>query len=465
MKYFSFIDFKSRLNTIFGYAPLFSAKLLILIPLLFLFQMTILAQGQGKINDKKSELRQIRSEIDKLEGELIQKAKKEKKSIEILENYNRQNHLLNKLINSIRTEEKKKDEQISTTELQIAVIQKEIDRLKTTYEKYIVHLYKHGKESELNNVFSSGSFNQALIRYKYLKKISFQRGKNIAELKEKQNEISLLKGALEQERDEKREIAEQKEKEEKALENKLTERKSILNVLKNDKASLKKELELKRVAEGEIRNLISRLIDAEQKKALERKRKEERLRAEEKLKAEEKLRSTAKHNNERKTEKQITQTEDTKEVPYVNHSLPEADSYSGLESFASRKGSLHWPVENGRIIRRFGENKNTKLNTVTLNYGIDIKASADVSVRAVSEGIVSAVNWVPGYGSVLIITHKNNYRTVYGHLGEIFVNEGAKVNAGAPVGKIGESLEGNILHFEIWNERINQNPEVWLSRK
>ncbi|MGE5399930.1 MAG: peptidoglycan DD-metalloendopeptidase family protein [Ignavibacteriales bacterium] len=438
---------------------------MILIPLLFLFQMTILAQGQGKINDKKSELRQIRSEIDKLEGELIQKAKKEKKSIEILENYNRQNHLLNKLINSIRTEEKKKDEQISTTELQIAVIQKEIDRLKTTYEKYIVHLYKHGKESELNNVFSSGSFNQALIRYKYLKKISFQRGKNIAELKEKQNEISLLKGALEQERDEKREIAEQKEKEEKALENKLTERKSILNVLKNDKASLKKELELKRVAEGEIRNLISRLIDAEQKKALERKRKEERLRAEEKLKAEEKLRSTAKHNNERKTEKQITQTEDTKEVPYVNHSLPEADSYSGLESFASRKGSLHWPVENGRIIRRFGENKNTKLNTVTLNYGIDIKASADVSVRAVSEGIVSAVNWVPGYGSVLIITHKNNYRTVYGHLGEIFVNEGAKVNAGAPVGKIGESLEGNILHFEIWNERINQNPEVWLSRK
>ncbi|MGE5683137.1 MAG: murein hydrolase activator EnvC family protein, partial [Bacillota bacterium] len=90
---------------------------------------------------------------------------------------------------------------------------------------------------------------------------------------------------------------------------------------------------------------------------------------------------------------------------------------------------------------------------------------AESGVKAVLDGIVSTVNWVPGYGSVLIVTHKNNVRTVYGHLGEIFVNEGSRVTAGSVIGKVGESLDGNILHFEVWNERSNQNPEAWLSKK
>ena len=64
----------------------------------------------------------------------------------------------------------------------------------------------------------------------------------------------------------------------------------------------------------------------------------------------------------------------------------------------------------------------------------------------------------------MIVSHKGNYRTVYGHLSEVFVKEGDKINTGGAIGKIGESVEGNILHFEIWNGRQNVNPESWLRK-
>jgi murein DD-endopeptidase MepM/ murein hydrolase activator NlpD len=100
-----------------------------------------------------------------------------------------------------------------------------------------------------------------------------------------------------------------------------------------------------------------------------------------------------------------------------------------------------------------------------MNYGVDIKASGDLSVKCVAGGVVSVIDYIPGYGSVIIVTHKGDFRTVYSHLSEIYVNEGDKVKAGSLLAKVGESLEGNILHFEIWNSRKNQNPEQWLAKK
>ena len=126
---------------------------------------------------------------------------------------------------------------------------------------------------------------------------------------------------------------------------------------------------------------------------------------------------------------------------------------------------MGWPVREGRIVRKFGENKNERLNTVTLNYGIDIGVNASQNVLVVAEGIVSAIDWIPGYGSIVIVTHRDDYRTVYGHVTGISVKEGQRINAGTTIGRVNESLEGNIVHFEIWNERNYQNPEIWLSRR
>lgn len=117
------------------------------------------------------------------------------------------------------------------------------------------------------------------------------------------------------------------------------------------------------------------------------------------------------------------------------------------------------------MIRKFGEEKNQTLKTVTLNYGIDIKVEGDMTVRTVADGVVSVIEWIPGYGTVIIITHKGGYRTVLGHVKNVVAAVGDVVKIGQKLGEVSESLEGNVVHFEIWHERNYQNPEVWLAKK
>ncbi|MCH7826366.1 MAG: M23 family metallopeptidase [Bacteroidetes bacterium] len=199
-----------------------------------------------------------------------------------------------------------------------------------------------------------------------------------------------------------------------------------------DKSELKKEISFKKNAKVRINNLITRLIDEEKKRD-----EEERL---------------AKLN---------TKNNVNSEPGDYNIDL----STTGFSSFVSLKGRMKWPVKKGRIIKKYGKNRNKRLNTVTVNYGIDIKVFSDLNVKSVAEGVVSAIDWIPGYGSIVIVSHKGNYRTVYSHLDKIFVSEGDRITYNYGIGKVGESINGFVLHFEIWKSRKNQNPEVWLVKR
>jgi murein hydrolase activator len=410
--------------------------------LLFFISTNILPQEQEKIDLKKNELSDIKDEITKLENELNQKTEKEKESFNVLENYNKQNYLLRKLINKYKSEENKKQKEIIESNNKISSLEKDISVLRKNYTKYIISIYKYGKTNELASLFDAESVEQALLRYKYLNKFSEKRQEDLENYKTSIEKLNEVKAQLEKEKFEKKSLADAKQNEENGLVNKLKERKRILNAIKNDKASLKDELDAKKTAEVKIKQMIVKLIaDAE------RKRKEESL-----SKSEEK-------NDEIKNagEENITASADLE----YNIDLNTSD----FSSFSNLKGKLNWPILGGKIIRNFGENTNSDLNTVTLNYGVDIKAGSDLNVKAVAEGIVSVIDWIPGYGSVIIITHKNDYRTVYSHLSDLYVSEGDKVKMGSVIAKVGESLEGNILHFEIWNSRSNQNPEIWLVKR
>lgn len=407
------------------------------------------ARTNPSISQKKTELSKVKQEISSLEKEIKLKAAKEKETYNTLDNYNRQSYLLHNLINNLKADESDKEQQISDTQNNIEELKNEISMLKINYSKYVVAIYKHGKPDYWASVLDANSFEQVILRYKYLKKFSDQRERDLERLQGKQDEMLAAKHDLETEKNEKSVLAKQKSDEEKTLDVKRAERKKILNTIKNDKAALKSELDAKKNAESKIQGLINKLIvEAE----LKRKAEEERI-ARDRLKA--------------RSKKLASKTKSSYEKPDISEekSYDVDISTSGLSSFAALKGRMNWPVGGGKIIRNFGENRNEKLNTVTLNYGIDIKTSSDADVRSVGDGVVSAIDWLPGYGSVLILTHKGDYRTVYSHLSEIFVKEGNHVNAGSVIGKVGESLEGNVLHFEIWNSRNKQNPESWLTRK
>ena len=415
-------------------------KILILTLLLSSF---LFPQDEDQIEEKKSQLFLLRNEIAQLENELSQKTQKEKESFEALENYNKQAFLLNKVINKLRKEEAIQQKEITNLEKEIKSIEKEINLLKDNYAKYVVALYKKGTYNELESIVNAESLRQAVVRIHYLHKFSERRKFDLEEFKFKKQKLFSAKSRMEFEKRKKAQLVAVKKSDEGQLENKLDERRRVLSSIKKDKAELLKTLTVKKQSQEHIKSLIAKLVEK-----AERRKREEELRGKQLL---------ASKDGEIVSESDLIEESDVG----VEYSL----NTSTFSSFTELKGNMLWPLHNGKIVKRFGQNRNAELKTVTVNYGVDISLKKDPNVRCVAEGIVSAIDWLPGYGSVIIVSHRGDYRTVYGHLAEIYIDEGDKVATGKVIAKIGESVDGKVLHFEIWNSRTNQNPEKWLAKK
>jgi murein hydrolase activator len=397
--------------------------------------MSVSAQDK-QIDSKRSELMELKSEIQSIESELMKSSARERQSVQTFDKLNRQNFLINRVVLNLKKEEEQKAKEITFSEKRIAALENEIDKLKKNYAKYVTSIYKGSKINEWEILLNSKSFNQAVLRYKYLKEFSRQRKNDLDRFNETKEELVAAKKQLEIERAEKRRLADEKSTEEKSLKAKLADQKKIVDRVKKDKAVLTGKLREKKNAEKQIANLVAKLVE-------EAERKQREL--------------------EQRKDPMIASTNpDIKSETYPEYTIDL--STSAFKSFSELKGKLNWPVRRGKIIQKFGETTNPALRTVTMNNGVDIRAAGDLNVLAVVEGVVSAVEWIPGYGSVVIVSHRGNFRTVYSHLSEIFVNEGDRVSTGTVLARVAEGLDGTILHFEIWNSRSNVNPEQWLRK-
>ena len=411
--------------------------------LLLFFAIVIKCFPQtGDILQKESELDSIKTDIKNLEQDLASKSAEEKKSFESIENLNKQNYLLNKILGQLRSEIKEKENEIVKIQKKIVGIESEITTLKDNYAKYVTAVYKKGRYNELESLINSESLQQAMMRTYYLQVFSQNREKDLIKLNDKKSELASTELLLKKEKNEKLALAKSKDDENKVLIAKLNDKKEILKSIKKNKNELRKLIIAKKEAQKKTENLIARLIEEE-----ERRKKELELKQKEML-------ASAEVSSEQKNK-----------IKAENNEFDYDLGTSTFSSFAKLKGNMIWPLYKGKIIRKFGENRNKALNTITLNYGVDIKAYKDKNVHCVGEGVVAALDWLPGYGNVVIVSHKDGYRTVYSHLSEIFVSEGDKVKKSSVLALVDEGLDGYVLHFEIWKARDKQNPEHWLSKK
>ena len=92
--------------------------------LFVLFFFIITPSQQKEISQKKHELESLKEEINSLEKEINDISKREKKSFSVVEKFNKQNFLLNKLINSYKTQIEDKAEQIELLRSQIELLRK-----------------------------------------------------------------------------------------------------------------------------------------------------------------------------------------------------------------------------------------------------------------------------------------------------------------------------------------------------
>lgn len=434
--------------------------------LIVVFALTLFSDGhlqQGDIKKKKDELSKLKSQIEAIKDELKKASKEEKRSYESIEKFNKQVFLLNKLVNELKAEELLKSRQISGLQSEISGIELQMDQLRQFYARYVVAVYKGLVKDKWLYILNSGSFDEALRRYRYLKALSDKGESVIADLKSSVEKLESAKISLQFEKNEKEKVIALKEGEEISLKESIEEQKNLLADIGKNKDALKKELEAKKQSEKKIGSLIDQLIAKEElAKKNKTKKKPTPKKPETKQKTKPETKPGKKTDIPTKTEDKTTVLEDDEE--FIGGSPVEdyEEQVVKGKSFSSLKGNLMKPVGSAKIFRPFGENKNEELKTVTVNYGIDFKVESAQAVKCVADGIISAIEWLPGYGSVVIITHTEGYRTVYGHLGSISVREGNKVAAGSVIGTVGKSLEGYIFHFEIWKGKQNLNPGGWF---
>lgn len=95
------------------------------------------------------------------------------------------------------------------------------------------------------------------------------------------------------------------------------------------------------------------------------------------------------------------------------------------------------------------------------SYGIDISTLPQSSVSAVYRGVVFNCGYDFNTGYFVEIIHPQNYISLYQHLAGIYVRTGENVKTGQVIGTMYNGDKGtgkHVLHFELWNENVAQNP-------
>jgi len=370
-------------------------------------------KSQNKIENLKKEREKIENDIIESEKILnqIQKNKYESENyLKILnENINAREkkiEILNKEIENIDNEIKKLDYEIN--------VQKEnLEKIIKNYFKIINKVSKNRiEENILLYILASKSFNEAYKRMIILKKLNEKIKNKKIEIKRNINNIEEIKNEL----------------------NKKKYEKSILI------KEIKVEIEKNEIKKEEINGIIKNLIG-----------KEEELRK----KVDKRKKELEKINNE------------IKKLIVEEVKKKEKEGFIIKSEFELNKGKLDWPVKNGFIINRYGLQKHNVLKNVTFkNNGIDISVSENSYAYSIFDGVVKKIFIIPGYNLGIIINH-GDYYTVYMNMEKIYVKEGQKIKLNQEIGKIYTEKETNetILHFQIWKNMENLNPEEWLKKK
>lgn len=149
-----------------------------------------------------------------------------------------------------------------------------------------------------------------------------------------------------------------------------------------------------------------------------------------------------------------------KEDSLLRAQVEREDKYNLFKRDVNNTGlSLFTPVS-GSISQGY--------DSKTKHYAIDIVASKDTPVKAVTNGTVIFAEWTADTGYVLILEHKDGLLSVYKHNGSLNKLQGDVVRAGevvASVGNTGELTTGPHLHFELWSNGTPVNPTDYIDFK
>ena len=397
-------------------------KFIIQIIFLTFFCQVIIAQSDERDYDEELKyqndaINALKTEINQLRLKIKTAESRERSASTRISSLDEEISLTAKLIRSLKSEEEKTRKRILQLKSDILKNENELESLRTRYKKRVVNSYRKGRLTDLEKVFSSTTWRQAIYRTQYLKIISDIEKKLTNQIERLLIQISQQKLELEAVLRNNLKLVRDKQQQISSYRDMRIDREKELNRIRNDKKALSNYVEEKEAGIVQLESIIKKVL--EDKARFER---ELRIR-----KQQEALKT---------------------------------------KSFKALKGQLPWPAE-GRIIAKFGRQWNSKLKTTTDNPGIDIKGQPGSAIRTVLGGVVTTITYIRGYGTTIIVDHGGGFYTVYSHVTNIQTVVDGQVRNGDVIAYMGDSgsINGSKLHFEIWGKGQKLDPEKWLIKK
>lgn len=340
---------------------------------------------------------------------------------------------INQVITTIQKEKRLIDQAIVQLNHKIRNQETQLEKLKVSYKKGLVSAYKNqDKLNPLAFLLTSDSFNSALRKLTYLRRVNAYRGQQANSIKALLRQLDQARKTQLEERKAKNQLLQKQQVVQADLTMSEKEVQAIIASLKAEKGKLEQLIQEKQKAQKRLQVEIRKLIALE----IAKKKAKERLSVK---------------NDSKKADK----VESFSETP-VSKKLSKA--------FVNNKGKLPWPLEKGVIVGSIGQYKDDFLPGIKRERdGVDIRTERGAIVKSIFAGKVISLTTIPGFNKVVILSH-GKYFSVYGRLQSINVNVGDTVSVGDSLGKLEEKNGVSELHLQLWHKQEKLNPKQWLKK-
>ena len=415
----------------------------------FLTLATCYAQSSAELKKQRERLNR---EIEQLNKSLQSTSSDKSLSLKQVNALNAQLRLREQKISTINSEIRLINNQISSHNKTIQNLRNQLAKLRKDYESMIMFAFRNrNAHNKMMFIFASKDFNQAFKRVKYLQQFNESRKDRAKEIEDTQKEITLKVAQLEASKKEQAALLAEQQEERKTIAQEQGQQSKVLTALTQQEKQFKQELQKKQQEDERLARAIRTAIQREIEE--QRRLEEEARQAALALEAE----RTGKTVKEVEAEKPAVRKSDTE----VLAATPAAAKLSA--DFASNRGRLPWPVQQGFITQGFGRHTYGRNVTVN-NTGIKIRAGNNAPVQAIFNGtVLSVVNLTGAYA---IIVQHGKYFSIYQNIGTPMVKRGQAVQTGHTLGTaLVDPDDGTSeVHFEIWEGAAPINPEPWLAK-
>jgi murein hydrolase activator len=318
-----------------------------------------------------------------------------------------------KLIRSIKDEMGFLDSDISENNEIIQALNDDLKKLRKEYSSMLFAAQKaNNSATRLTFLFSAESFDQLVMRLRYMEQYSQTRKLQAEQINKVQEELGGHVKKVQLKREEKNKLLNEQLVENNNLADLKQKQNSVVKSLEKEEKKLKQDLDETKKAVANLDKLINDIIREEMAR-----------------------------------EARMAKSKNT----------------VALSSFfEENKSKFSWPVS-GFISQKFGRQNHAVLKGIVIqNDGINIQTKENEQVRSIFDGEVRKVAFIPTLGSTVIIKH-GEYLTVYTGLKDVSVKIGQKVSTNQGIGHVLSNADGiSELRFRIHKNTTPLDPEAWL---